>query len=75
VIANLCDLARGNERADCDEASVPRRERWTQPQVTEEEVSGIVHNARSRSADILLNARRSFSRGGFIPREAQAMGS
>jgi hypothetical protein len=54
---------------------VPRRERWTQLQVTEEEVSGIVHNARSRSADILLNARRSFSRGGFIPREAQAMGS
>ena len=66
VIGNLRGLARSNQTAHRNEASVPRRQGRTQPQFTEKQVGRVLHDTWSHKAEILQNGRSTLCLGGFI---------
>src|SRR6266851_1854902 len=55
VKRNLRDLTSGNQCADCHQTSVAGRKIRAQPQVTEQQVAGVLHEAWSDRPDIVLN--------------------
>ena len=57
VIGNLRNLTGSDQRADGDEAALARRELRAQPQIPEQEVRGVAHDARHGRAELLLDAR------------------
>ena len=57
VVGNLRNLAGSNQRADRDQAPIPGRKVRTQPQVAEQNVRGVVHDARSDLAELLFHSR------------------
>src|SRR5260370_19096878 len=69
VVRNLHDLAVSNKGADCDETSIARCKVWTQPQVAKQSVSGVLHDARSDSSELLFYSRGTFHLGIFIERK------
>jgi len=60
VIGNLRDLAGSNQGADRHEAPITGRKVRTQPQVAEQNVSGVLHDARSDVSELLFNVRCAF---------------
>lgn len=66
VIRHLRDLAGSDERADRDQAPVARREGRTEPEVTEENVTGVLHNSWSHCAEVLLDTGSALLLGSLI---------
>jgi len=57
VVRDLRNLAGSNQRANRDQAPIPGRKVRTQPQVAEQNVRGVVHDARSDLAELLFHSR------------------
>jgi hypothetical protein len=74
MIGNLSDLAGRDERADRDEAPVARREVGTQPQVAEQNVGGVLDNARRHLAELLADARGAIRLGRLVQRQKRRRG-
>ncbi len=69
VVGNLRDLTGRNERADRDQATIARRKVWPEPQVTKQNVRGVLHDGGSDCAELLADARCALRLGGFVQRE------
>ena len=66
VRGQLRNLPRCDERADGDETAVAGRKILTQPQVSEEHVGGVLHDARRHRAELLSDARGALCLGGLV---------
>src|ERR1700730_4774209 len=60
VVRDLRNLARSNQRAHSHQAPISRRKVRTQPQVAEQNVSGVLHDALSDTTELLFNVRCAF---------------
>src|SRR2546427_10560807 len=69
VVGNLRNLTRSYQRADSDQAAIPRRKVWTQPQVAEQKVGGVLNDSWCHRAELLSDARRALRLGGLVERE------
>jgi len=69
VVGNLRDLAVSNKGADRDETSIARCKVRTQPQVAKQNVSRVLHDARSDVTELLFYSRGTFRLRVFIERE------
>ena len=61
VVRNLRDLAVSNQRADSDQTPISGRKVRTQPQVAKQNVSGVLHDARSDVTELLFDAAARFA--------------
>src|SRR5258708_30379742 len=66
VVRNLRDLALSNKCADRDETSIARCKVRTQPQVAKQNISGVLHDARSDSSELLFYSRGTFRLSVFV---------
>src|SRR5712671_3975112 len=56
VTGQLSDLPGGNQRADRDEAAIARRKAGAEPQVTEQNISRVLHDAWKNRAELLTDS-------------------
>ena len=77
MVRNLRCLAVGDQRADRHQASVTGCEVRAKPQITEQNVRGVLHDAGSDGAELLLNAGGPLCLGFFVEgrRSGEAAGS
>lgn len=66
MVGDLLDLAAGDQRGDGNEAAVTRRKIGTQPQVAEQIVRRVLHEAGRCLAELVSDARCAISLCLFI---------
>src|SRR5437879_3825602 len=66
MTGELRDLARGNQRADRDEAAVARHKVGAQPQVAEQHVGRVLRDARQHGAEPLADGLGAVRRWAFV---------
>jgi hypothetical protein len=69
MAGQLRDLAVGDESVDRDQAAVARREIGTQPQVAEQDVGRVLHDAGEHCAELIADALGAISLGGLVERQ------
>jgi len=69
VVGNLRDLAGSNQGADSDETPISRRKVRTQPQLAEQNVGRVLHDARSDGTELLFHSRGTFRLRVFVKRK------
>src|SRR5207302_8611915 len=62
-------LATSDQRADGHETSVPGSKIRTEPKVTEQNISGVLHDSGSNLTELLFNARCAFLLGSLVERK------
>ena len=75
---NLRDLTGGDQRAHGHKAAVTWREIWTKPEIPEQHVGRVLHEARHHRAHLLFHVRGARSASdGFVERQesGDALGS
>ena len=60
VVRNLGNVAAGDEGADSDETPISRSKIGAQPKVTEQNISGVLHDSRSDIPELLSYGRCAF---------------
>src|SRR3954452_6382677 len=68
MAGQLRDLTVGDQSADRDQAAVARREIRTQPQVAEQDVGRVLHDAGKDCAELVADALCAISLGGLVER-------
>jgi hypothetical protein len=66
VIRNLRDLTVSDEGTDGDKATVPWREVRPQPQIMEENIRRVLHEAGSQFPELFAHVRLALRFSGFI---------
>jgi len=69
MVGNLRDLAGSDQRADGDQAAIAGRQVGTQPQVTEQDLGRVLHDARHRRAELLADAGRAIGLRGLVEQQ------
>jgi hypothetical protein len=74
VAGQLRHLTIGDQSADRDQTAVARRQVWTQPQVAEQNVGRVLHDAGEHCAELIADALRAISLGGLVERQQRGRG-
>src|SRR5882762_4243718 len=69
MVGDLCYLSGSNERANRYKTAITRCQRGPQPQLTEEQVRGVLDKPRRDLAEVVVDLRSSVSLGFFIQRK------
>ena len=69
MAGQLRDLTVGDQSADRDQAAVARREIGTQPQVAEQDVGRVLHDAGKHCTELIADALGAIGLGGLVERQ------
>ncbi len=67
VVSDLCHLPRSDQRANRYKAAITRCQRWPQPELTEQQVRGVLDESGRDRAEVVVDLRGSLGLGLFIP--------
>ncbi len=66
MVSDLCHLSRSDQGANGYKAAITRCQSWPKPQLTKQQVRGVLYEARGDIAEVVADLTSSLGLGFFI---------